>query len=222
MPLHSVTCLGKGLFDQLMTRLGWTASLLMTLGLALGVALGWGLCRAVPGGAGRIIQVARVPPYEPVEIVPESVDWPEGEPVIVATVEPPTRKERKRIRSDFGLNPNLEAILGKFELPQLPDGGSAVVSVPKPDGEDPEPVKLTVKANKPPLLRIRWEPEVTAWYGFASGTEFAGDSASWATYFSLPRLACIREKVCLQARAGREERPWGGGWVAELGVGVRF
>lgn len=208
-----------------MTRLGWTGSLFIVLGLALGAALGWGLCRAASIDPGDLIRVAKVPPYEPVEIVPDSVDWPEGKPVRVATVKPPTRKEARKLERDFGFRLDDTNLLGKWELPDLPDGGRAIVSVNKgqPDSADrPEPVQLTVKANPPPLVRVRWEPEVTGWYGFGSGGELIGDSASWATYFSLPRLLCIRNRVCVQARSGREERPWGGGWVAEAGISISF
>lgn len=202
-----------------MTRLGWTASLLMTLGLGLGIALGWGLCRAVPGGAGRIIQVARVPPYEPVEIVPESVDWPQGEPVTVATVEPPTKRQARKLEKDFNFRVGRDSLLGKFDLPQLPDGGSAIVTASKPDGDDPEPVKLTMKVNKPPLLRIRWEPEVSFWYGVPQN---GGWGDSYATYLSLGNLACVRDKLCAGARAGYESRGFAGGWVVELGASWRL
>lgn len=206
-----------------MTRLGWTSSLLMTLGLGLGVAIGWGLCRAVSGfgQTGKLVQVDRIPPHEPVEIVPDSVQWPEGEPVVVATVTPPTKKEARKLEEDFGFRLDRTSILGKFDLPQLPDGGKAVVTVPKRGKEKPPlPLNLTVKVNKPPLLRIRWDPRFEVWYGH--GAEFGTVSPSWSAYLGLNRLACIRDKVCLQARAGREERPWGGGWMAEVGASVSF
>lgn len=202
-----------------MTKLAWTNTLTLTLGLGLGVSLGWGLCRAVPGGSGRIIQVAKIPPYEPVEIVPESVDWPQDEPVTVQTVSPPPKQARK-LKQDFGLNPDLDAILGRFKLPDLPDGGNAVVSVPKGGKDEPPlPVKLTVKANKPPLLSVRWEPEITFWYGLPQNGTW-GDS--YATYLSLRKLACVRDKLCAGARAGYESRGFAEGWVVELGASWRF
>lgn len=206
-----------------MTRLGWIASLLMTLGLGLGVALGWGLCRTVSGfgQTSRLLRVDQIPPREPVRIVPDSVKWPGGDPVTVQTVEPPNNKERHQVESDFKLDLSRTNILGKFDLPQLPDGGKAVVTVPKRGKEKPPlPLNLTVKVNKPPLLRIRWEPRFEVWYGY--GAEFGTVSPSRSAYLGINRLACIRDKVCLQARAGREERPWGGGWVAEVGASVSF
>lgn len=203
-----------------MTKLGWTASLLMTLGLGLGVALGWGLCRAVSIEPGDFIKVSRIPPYEPVEIVPESVNWPQGEPVVVATVTPPTRKEARKLEKDFGFRLDRTSILGKFDLPQLPDGGKAVVTVPKRDNEDPPlPAKLTVKVNKPPLLRIRWEPVWEGWYGLPQNGAW-GDS--YATYLSLRNLACVRDKLCAGARAGYESSGFAEGWVVEVGASWRF
>lgn len=200
-----------------MTRLGWTGSLFMVLGLVLGVAIGWGLARAVPAGPGQIIQVARVPPYKPVEIVPGSADWPEGDPVVVATVTPPTKKEARKLERDFGFRLDRTSVLGRFDLPDLPDGGQAVVSVPVSDR--PDPVSLTVKANPPPLVRVRWSPTFEVWYGFGGGP-VSGDS--WSSYLSLRDLACARDRVCMQVRAGREVRPWADGWVAEVGLSVRF
>lgn len=197
-----------------MTRLGWTGSLFMVLGLALGVAIGWGLARAVPAGPGQIIQVARVPPYKPVEIVPGSADWPEGDPVVVATVTPPTKKEARKLERDFGFRLDRTSVLGRFDLPDLPDGGQAVVSVPVSDR--PDPVSLTVKANPPPLVRVRWRPVLEGWYGYSP------EGNTWSGYLRLGRLLCIRDRVCLQARAGYEVRPWGDGAVAGVGVSVRF
>lgn len=196
----------------------------MTLGLALGVALGWGLCRAVPGGAERIIQVGRIPPYKPVEIVPESVNWPQGEPVVVATVTPPTKKEARKLEKEFGFRADRDSLLGKFDLPQLPDGGKAVITVPKRGNEDPVlPVKLTVKANKPPLLRIRWEPVLGGWYDSPIVRSVDGNTlSSWSGYVRLNRLICVRDRLCLNARAGYEHRPWGGGAIAGVGVSWRF
>lgn len=191
----------------------------MTLGLGLGVALGWGLCRAVSIEPGDFIRVDRIPPLEPVRIVPDSVKWPSGEPVTVQTVEPPSNKSARKLEKDFGFRLNRTKILGQFDLPQLPDGGSAVVSVPKPNGEDPEPVKLTVKVNKPPLLRIRWEPTWEGWYGMPQGGAW-GDS--YATYLSLHNLACVRDKLCAGARAGHERRGVVEGWVFEVGASWRF
>lgn len=203
-----------------MTRLGWTASLLMTLGLGLGVALGWGLCRAVSIEPGDFIKVDRIPPFEPVRIVPDSVKWPEGEPVVVATVTPPTKRQARKLEKDFNFRVDRDSLLGKFDLPELPDGGKAVVSVVKPDKEDkPQPVKLTVKVNKPPLLRIRWEPEVSFWYGVPQN---GGWGDSYATYLSLRNLACVRDKLCAGAKAGYERRGFAEGWVVEVGASWRF
>lgn len=194
----------------------WLAPVALAAGLLAGLAAGWSLARSLPSGPGRLLQVGRVPPYKPVELVPVSAGWPAGRTVAVATVVPPTRKERLRVERDFDLDLSRTSLLGKFDLPAMPDGGSAVVGVPVSDS--PEPVSLIVKANPPPLLRVRWRPELEAWYGFASG----GDSASRALYIGLPRLICIRDRVCGQARGGYEDRPRGGGWLAEVGVSIKF
>lgn len=200
-----------------MTRLGWTGSLFMVLGLVLGVVIGWGLCRQVSGMPGSIIQVAKVPPYEPVEIVPDSAGWPKGSVETVQTVVPPTRKEARKLEKDFGFRLSRTSLLGKFDLPDLPDGGKAVVHVPKGGNEEPAlPVKLTVRANRPPLVRVRWEPRFEGWYGYSA------EGNSWSSYLKLGRLLCIRDRVCVQARAGREGRLWGEGWVAEAGISIRF
>lgn len=201
-----------------MTRCGWFASLACMLGLALGVALGWGLARAVPAGPGRIIQVARVPPYSPVEIVPDSAGWPAGPSVEVETKVPPTRKEARKLEEGFGFRVDRDHLLGKFKLAELPDGGDVLVSVTKGQGQ--RPAKLTVRANPPPLVRVRWEPRFEGWYGYAAEPGWSGQS--WSAYLGLPDLLCVRDRVCVQARAGREHRPWGEGWVAEAGVSIKF
>lgn len=202
-----------------MTRLGWTGSLFMALGVALGLPIGWGLARQVAGLPGQLLRVGRIPSYKPVEIVPDSVDWPEGDPVVVATVTPPTKKERRKVERDFNLNLRDSNLLGKFELPDMPEGGRAVVSVTKgqPDSTDkPEPVRLTVKTNPPPLVRVRWDPGLDGWYDVSPGGRIM------TGYLKLGRLLCIRDRGCVQARAGYRDGPFGDGVIAGVGVSLRF
>lgn len=197
-----------------MTRLGWTGSLFMAMGLALGVAIGWGVARQVAGLPGQLLRVGQVPTYEPVEIVPDSVDWPEGDPVTVQTVDPPSKKVARKIEKEFDLDLSRTILLGKFDLPDMPNGGRAVPWVPR--GDKPEPVRLRIVANPPPLVRVRWEPTLEGWAGYST------EGNSWSSYLKLGRLLCIRDRLCFQARGGYEVRSWASGAVAEVGVSVRF
>lgn len=207
---------------SVITRLVYSRAAFFVGGaLIAAVGIWWGSCRS------KSPQPVTTPPiayYEPFEVVPESVSWPGGKPVLVETVEPPTKKDRDAIESDFHLNPDDVAILGRFELPELPHGGKGVVTVPKRGNEDPAlPVKFTVKRNPPPpppLFSVQWEPKLEGWYGQAVEPGWSG--RSWSAYIAADDLLCVKEKICLNGRAGRESRPWGEGWTAEVGVSWRF
>lgn len=188
------------------------------------LALGGVWWRGSGPRTGKHVQVAPVASYEPVEVVPVSVEWPKGEPVVVKTVEPPNEKEARKLEKDFDFRLGDAAILGRFELPELPHGGKGVVTAPKGGNEDdPSPVKFTVKRNPPPpppLFSVGWEPKLEGWYGQAVEPGWSG--RSWSAYIAADELMCVKKEICLNGRAGREHRPWGEGWIAEVGVSWRF
>lgn len=170
---------------------------------ALGLATMVGECR----GHKKAQEVVTAPVVAPPTKAEEKAEERPLPCVDVKAIEP-GKKERKRIAEEYHRDdlrelgrelearatPRVAEILGERELPVMPDGGRALVTL-EPDGR----VEVTTVANPEPFFEWRSAYEVGGLYGVGSG----GD-ARWRAWAAVEPLRLGR--VHLRVEAGAEQR----------------
>jgi len=170
---------------------------------ALGLVALVGECR----GHKKAQEVAVAPVVAPPTKAEEKAEERPLPCVDVKAIEP-GKKERRRIAEEYrrddlrelgrefevGATPRVAEILGERELPVMPDGGRALVTL-EPGGR----VEVTTVANPEPSLEWRSAYEAGALYGVGSG----GD-ARWRAWAAVEPLRLGR--VHLRVEAGAEQR----------------
>lgn len=189
--------------------------------LAAGIGTGWLVAGGLGGlallgecrGHGRAQESVVAPVVAPPTRAEEKAE-PKVVPCVDVQAVEPGKKERKRIAEEYR-RPDLAPLAGEFErrlpsvpgqvavrpaevvgereLPLLPDGGRALVTL-EPEGR----VELTVVANPEPFFGVGLEWEVGALYGVGSGSD-----ARWRAWAAAEPLRLGRFRLRLEAGAER-------------------
>lgn len=139
---------------------------------------------------------------------PEEENSEPGPPVEVRSIVL-SENDRKR----FGFRPE-DVPLAVRTLPSAPEGGK--ISVKREPGGR---VGVVAVANPPRLLTPAWEPRLEGFGGVASPPGLPEFGPAWDVGVRSPLLR-IAGKHDVLARVGYESRPWGGGWVLQVGVSL--